>query len=1192
MYQQFRKLFALILVCASFHSAIFCQADTTGNRSLKVNEKEKGKLGDTYALVIGISKYKNIVQLNYADDDAIDFAKLLTDIKIVKNTNDVRLLIDSEATEAQIKSELRKINSKIKPGHNDRVIIYFAGHGDNDSQTEQGYLLAYGCNDTVAYYDNDAVFIPQLETIVNGIAKNAKVILITDACRSGNLAGHMDGAMQTMKILNDGFTNVTKILSCKPKQLSQEKKFPGGGHGVFTYYLMQALSGLSVDDKATNITITDIENYMPLKISAETQDAQRPIFIYDNNDVVASVDKDIRIAAIANKTNGGGGTVVKRGVKDKDINLSKADSVYYKEFYDHIRAGRLNSPPGSNAYETYKTAKKNVKNEDLLNTMKYDLAAKLEDAVQPLLNRFIRAEFQDYPENLFNEANNKLKIIQDELMDSTDFQYNEIKAKRIFFIASVYKTPRALELLRVADSLMPNSTFISFEIGRYYSEAQQLPDSALKYLNKAIRLSPRWSYPRFMIGNIYLRNKEYGRAQTFFVQAIELQPKFAYALNNLGLTYKALKNGDSANFYRQKAVALDSSLEQYWGGQRKTENDQLVIATLGSGIRNPTPADNSMFAGLLPPALEKPVQTASTEASDGYAFYSNAYYFNKDGNTDSARYWYNKAATMFEKAYTNKTMPAEYYYIWGYTYQALGNYEKAKETYKLALTTVTTELDLYYFGIAWIVDKEGKNEEALQWYKKAYAYNPSYYQAANNIGWAFAKLKNNDSAIYYYRKALKIKPDFTTTLTNIANIYFDTYKDDSAIYYYKKLNTLLSPPDEFAYNRIGVSYDYLGNYDSAIVYYSKAIRVNDKEALFFKNMGDAYYRNKQYEKAIQNYEKANTMLPDSSHTYFNLALSYAYLNNYKKAENIFKESLLKEKGNKDIYLTYYNLGWTMDKQKKLDESLRWYALTVKADPTYINGLNNLGYAYDRLGKKDSAVYWYRQTLKINPSYELAMYNLASLYNDMYKYDSSLYYYKLLLPLAPTDATVPYEIAQLYYYDVNYDSAILYYEKAIKLNKTNANYRTKTGDAYYDATTTTKYLSSPAFYQKAIEQYSEAIRLDSTQFLAMNRLGVSYIYLGKYQEGIKIFKLALIKDAVYKNTYEYNLACIYSLLKDNDKAINYFDRSIISGYRDLAHITEDTDLDNIRNLPAFKKVIEKYFKPDEIAKNPDLYKKRN
>lgn len=1177
-----QKIFLLFLFCTGVCFTSFGQPDSVSNRSLKVNKKDVAPWGNTYALVIGISNYKNITQLNFADDDAESVRDFLVNTKIVKSPGDVQLLIDSTATKAQIYGELSKISAKVKAGDNDRVFIYFAGHGDNDMETEQGYLLAYGCTDTVAYYDNDAVFIPLLESIINGIAKKAKVILITDACRSGNLAGHMDGALRTMKALNEGFTNTIKILSCKPGQLSQEKYFPGGGHGVFTEYLLQSLYGLSVPDSTKDITISDVDDYVTKKVSDETGKEQRPVLIYNKDEVIAKVDPEMRLAALSQQGKGNG-NIVTRNIKSFNLSLSPDDSVYFKKFYAQLRAGKLNTPKGNNAYETYKKATATVKNPDLLNSMKYDLAAKLEDAVQPLLNRFIRAEFQDYPDSLFTEANNKLKIVQDELMDTADFRYNEIKAKRIFFIASIHKTPRALDLLRLADSLMPNSTFINFEIGRYFSEVAHLPDSSLKYLQKAIRLSPRWSYPRFMIGNIYYRSKEYNRASVFYNQALELQPKFAYALFNLALTYKQLKQKDSADFYYQKALLLDKSFEQEWGSQRKTEDE---IVSLGKTIRNTDVDEDQMFAGLLPPGVKKQEQTVSNEAREAYTFYSNGYYQSLDGNSDSALYWYNKAAGMFEKAYSNKTLPLTYYYTWGYTYQVMGKYEKAKETYKLALQKDTADFDLYYFGIGWITDKDDKPAEAMDWYKKAVTYNPKYYQASNNLGWAFARLKNKDSAIYYYQQALAVNPRFTTTIYNLATLYFDGFNDDSAIFYNRKLLSLLPKPDATVYNRLGISYDYIGKTDSAIACYEKAIALEPKEPVYYRNIGNTYYNSKQYTKAIQYYEQGNALMADSNKTYFNLALSYANNNDFEKAANTFKQSLAKQKKIESIYLYYYNLGWVLDKQKKLDEALYWYKKTVETNPGYPNGLNNLGFTYDRLGKYDSAITWYRKAYKADPTYTRSLYNLAVIYNDLYKYDSSVYYYKLLQPLVPDDATVPYEIGLSYYYKSQFDSAAVFMEKAISLDHTNAGYIAKAGDIYFDAAGINN--DNPALYKESVTYYKEALRLDSAQYLAMNRLGVAYIYLGDFNAGINIFEMALKKDAVYKNTYEYNLACIYSLQKDKEKALVYFKQSLESGYRDLAHISEDTDLDHIRSLPAFKTIIEKYFKPDEILKYTGLY----
>jgi tetratricopeptide (TPR) repeat protein len=994
MCRQLPRSFLLIFLCVTIPAILFCQPDSVRNRGIPpAKQKEKVLWGNTYALVVGISSYKNLEQLNYADDDARSIRDYFLDSKIVRREN-MYDLIDSNATRSAFFADLNKIFDKIRPDSNDRVIIYFAGHGDNESRTGQGYLLAYDC-EKASYASSDAIFIPQLEAEVNALAQKAKVILITDACRSGNLSGQKAGALLTMRMLNTGFAGVTKILSCEEDQLSQEKDFPGGGHGVFTYYLLEALDGLCVSDSTKYIPLSRIEDFVKDNVYENTKEQQRPVVVGPSSEIITVVVPELRQAMIASKRSGYDVAVTKRAVTAKNLVISATDSVYYNLFYDQLRAHQLNTPKGDNAYETYKIAKMKISNADLLNSMKYDLAAKLEDAVQPLLNRFIRGEFQDYPDSLFNDANEKLKIVQNELIDSSDFRYNEIKAKRIFFIASVYKTPLALQLLHEADSLMPNTAFINFEIGRYYSENGNSIDSALKYFNRAILLSPRWSYPKFMIGNIYYNNREYNRAQTFFLQSIDLQPKFAYALFNLAMTYKQLKQKDSADYYYQQALKLDNSFEQAWAstGDRKSEGG---IISLGKAVRNTEMKDETMLAGLLPPGLKKNDQQtgSNSEVNEAYDFYYRAYTNSQNGNTDSANYLYKKAIALFEKAQAAKKMPLGYLYTWGYAYQSIGNDEKAKDIYKLGLKTDTTDFHFYDFGIAWIEDKQGHTADALQWYLKAFSYNPYYYQAANNIGWIYARMKQYDSAVAYYQKALQLKPDFTTTISNIANIYFDEYKDDSAIFYYKELNTLLPEPDANAYNRIGLSYYDLGSFDSAIIYYGKAIQINKQDPYFFRNRADAYYDSKQYQKAIDDYEYSNPKFPDSTKEYFNLALSYAYLKNFSKAENIYKLSLVKQKNPANLYLRYYNLGWVMDNQDKTKEALAWYIKAVNANPKYLNALNNLAYSYDKLSKKDSAIYWYKRALKTDPTYTRSIYNLASLYNDLYKYDSSLVYYKM------------------------------------------------------------------------------------------------------------------------------------------------------------------------------------------------------
>lgn len=73
------------------------------------------------------------------------------------------------------------------------------------------------------------------------------------------------------------------------------------------------------------------------------------------------------------------------------------------------------------------------------------------------------------------------------------------------------------------------------------------------------------------------------------------------------------------------------------------------------------------------------------------------------------------------------------------------------------------------------------------------------------------------------------------------------------------------------------------------------------------------------------------------------------------------------------------------------------------------------------------------------------------------------------------------------------------------------------------------------------------------------------YLARYD------KLDSLGKAEYKpqlaSSY-YNFACLYSLQKQKDKALDYLEKSIRAGYMDYSHINADTDLDYIRKEPRY------------------------
>ena len=123
----------------------FFPSKAQNSKGLLLTETGRDELpGKTYALIIGISKYKNpgIPPLQFADRDATAFRNYLVATGI--DSNNITLLTNEKAAYADIMLNLDELcTQRAQPG--DKVFIYFSGHGDVESRviTNDGYLLPY-----------------------------------------------------------------------------------------------------------------------------------------------------------------------------------------------------------------------------------------------------------------------------------------------------------------------------------------------------------------------------------------------------------------------------------------------------------------------------------------------------------------------------------------------------------------------------------------------------------------------------------------------------------------------------------------------------------------------------------------------------------------------------------------------------------------------------------------------------------------------------------------------------------------------------------------------------------------------------------------------------------------------------------------------------------------------------------------
>lgn len=133
-----------------------------------------------YLLIIGINDYLFWPKLSNAVKDSKDLKQVLIS-KFQFSEKNIYELYDTNATYENIRNELVKIKNNITP--NDNLVIYYAGHGNYDEETDNGFWIPVN-----SHQDAPLEFI-QTSIIYNYLSKiEAKhIFLIADACFSGSL---------------------------------------------------------------------------------------------------------------------------------------------------------------------------------------------------------------------------------------------------------------------------------------------------------------------------------------------------------------------------------------------------------------------------------------------------------------------------------------------------------------------------------------------------------------------------------------------------------------------------------------------------------------------------------------------------------------------------------------------------------------------------------------------------------------------------------------------------------------------------------------------------------------------------------------------------------------------------------------------------------------------------------------------
>lgn len=140
----------------------------------------KRELGNNYFFGIGIDVYKDDKKwptLNNAVKDVLDIQRVLV---YKYGINKTKLLLDKDANRNAIIKYFRKLINIVKS--NDKLIIYYSGHGLYDKATDSGFWIpTNAAEDFGDYLSNEEVrnFISKIDAW--------QIFLISDSCFSGTI---------------------------------------------------------------------------------------------------------------------------------------------------------------------------------------------------------------------------------------------------------------------------------------------------------------------------------------------------------------------------------------------------------------------------------------------------------------------------------------------------------------------------------------------------------------------------------------------------------------------------------------------------------------------------------------------------------------------------------------------------------------------------------------------------------------------------------------------------------------------------------------------------------------------------------------------------------------------------------------------------------------------------------------------
>jgi tetratricopeptide (TPR) repeat protein/S1-C subfamily serine protease len=378
-------------------------------------------------------------------------------------------------------------------------------------------------------------------------------------------------------------------------------------------------------------------------------------------------------------------------------------------------------------------------------------------------------------------------------------------------------------------------------------------------------------------------------------------------------------------------------------------------------------------------------------------------------------------------------------------------------------------------------------------------------------------------AIKAVDKAISKKPDFYQAWYFKGVIFFSEKKDTEAITAFDKA-LKINPDFAQAWKLRGRVLGLLDKYSEALTSFNQAIALSPNQFDLYYWRGLSLAQLKRFPESIEAYNQAIKFYPLFKFAYAVRGSSYLNLQKYQQAIDDFNQAIQLDPKNADYYYLR-GIAYRMLNKYEPARAIDDLTQAIQLDPKNAQYYYMRGIAYSGLKQYKQAISDLTETIRRDP--KNAPYTVGGLRYSEFKDN------EIMISSYNKSISIVYAARGDYHRNLkNYKQAIDDYTQAIKIDPKNPTYYRDRGVAY----------GKLKNYKQAIDDYTQAIKIDDKNAIYYVGRGLAYFQLKDYKQAINDYSQAIKIDD--KNAIYYNARGLtYLELKDYKQAIDDLTQAI-------------------------------------------------